>query len=81
VGHTDSVATVAVDPTGMLLVSGGHDGSIRLWDVRTYQCLQEMPAHRKKYDEGVFCVKYSPDGRLLSSGGADSLVKIILPIN
>ncbi|RIB24957.1 hypothetical protein C2G38_2068673, partial [Gigaspora rosea] len=38
----------------MILVSEGHDSSIRLWDiVSTRQCVQEFVSHRRKPDEGV----------------------------
>ncbi|RIB10798.1 hypothetical protein C2G38_2205165 [Gigaspora rosea] len=33
ISHPDSVTTLDIDPSGMILVSGGHDSSIRLWDI------------------------------------------------
>ncbi|KAJ6094974.1 hypothetical protein N7467_002487 [Penicillium canescens] len=32
--HTAPVVTIAVDPTGTLLSTGGADGSIKVWDIR-----------------------------------------------
>ncbi|KAJ5501382.1 Small-subunit processome Utp13 [Penicillium expansum] len=32
--HTAPVVTIAVDPTGTLLATGGADGSIKVWDIR-----------------------------------------------
>jgi WD40 repeat protein len=41
VAHTDGVTCLlAKDFT---LVSGGHDGSIRFWDLRKMQLLYELP--------------------------------------
>jgi WD40 repeat protein len=41
VSHTDSVTSlIAKDFT---LVSGGHDGSLRVWDIRKMQLLYEVP--------------------------------------
>ncbi|RIB27639.1 WD40-repeat-containing domain protein [Gigaspora rosea] len=75
--HLDSVTALDIDPSGMILVSGGHDSSIRLWDiVSTRQCVQEFVSHRRKSDEGVLCVEYHRSLPWMASGGADSVVKI-----
>ena len=35
-GHTNAVVTLAADPTNSYgLLSGSHDGTCRLWDVRS----------------------------------------------
>lgn len=56
-------------------MSGGHDGSVRTWDLRTFQLLNDMSAHRRKYDEGTLSLAHSEG--VVASGGADSIVKII----
>lgn len=75
-GHTDAVSSVYVHSSGNYVVSGGHDGSLRFWDVRNFQCLHELPAHRRKYDEAVHCLAQHPSLPLFASAGADSLIKI-----
>ncbi|CAG8522954.1 1082_t:CDS:10 [Paraglomus occultum] len=75
--HLDSVTSLDIDPSGMILISGGHDASIRLWDILSGQtCVQEFMSHRRKSDEGVLCLQYHPTLPWLASGGADSVVKI-----
>ncbi|CAJ0903851.1 1416_t:CDS:2 [Entrophospora sp. SA101] len=67
--HLDSVTSLGVDPSGMVLISGGHDCSIRLWDIfSSRQCIQEFSSHRKKSDEGVLCVHYHPSLPWIASG-------------
>lgn len=65
-GHLDSVTSLSIDPTGLILVSGGHDCSIRFWDLTGSRiCLQEISSHRyKSNQEGVLDVKFHPSSNL-----------------
>ncbi|KAF9902511.1 hypothetical protein BX616_001913 [Lobosporangium transversale] len=77
--HLDAVSSLDIDPSGLVLCSGGHDGSVRLWDIASSgrSCLQEFTGHRRKSDEGVTSVKYHTTvPGLLATGGADSIVKV-----
>lgn len=74
--HLDGVTSLdmVVDSA---LVSGGHDTSIRLWDMKMNKaCIQEISAHRKKGDEGVLDVQFHRTSPWMVSGGADGIVKI-----
>ncbi|KAJ2382507.1 Ribosome biogenesis protein erb1, partial [Coemansia sp. RSA 2603] len=37
-GHTGRVRSISVDPTGLWLLSGSDDGSVRLWELVTGRC-------------------------------------------
>lgn len=45
VGHEGAVNTVAVDANGRFAVTGGKDGTGRIWDLRTGNCLQLLLGH------------------------------------
>jgi len=65
------VNSVAFSPDGKILVSGGWDDTVRLWDVENGKELHKLAAHKAMVGHVVF----SPDGQILASrGGLDGTV-------
>ncbi len=44
-GHTGCVFSVAFSPDGCTLASGGNDCTVRLWDVKSGECLKTLQGH------------------------------------
>ncbi|XP_006006422.1 striatin-3 isoform X2 [Latimeria chalumnae] len=78
VAHLDAVTSLAVDPNGIYLMSGSHDCSIRLWNLESKTCVQEITAHRKKYDESIYDVAFHPSKAYIACAGADALAKVFV---
>nr|XP_036855407.1 striatin-3 [Manis javanica] len=78
VAHLDAVTSLAVDPNGIYLMSGSHDCSIRLWNLDSKTCVQEITAHRKKLDESIYDVAFHPSKAYIASAGADALSKVFV---
>ncbi|CAJ0960920.1 unnamed protein product, partial [Mesorhabditis belari] len=76
IAHVESISSLAVDPNGLYLLSGSHDGSLRLWNMEKRVCLQEVAAHRKKLDASVNTVAFHPSRPYIGSAGADALAKV-----
>ncbi len=73
VAHPGTVQTVAFDPRGRWLASGGRaeDESVRLWDADTGTALHVL--------QGPFThtgLTFSPDGRRLAAVGYDGVVHL-----
>jgi WD40 repeat protein len=71
-GHKGAVRCLTCNPEGTLLVSGGDDGSIRLWHAVTGKELKEIPGHGDRVNRVVF----SSDGRWLASASSDGSVRV-----
>ncbi|XP_076156940.1 striatin-3 isoform X2 [Alosa pseudoharengus] len=78
VAHLDAVTCLAVDPNGIYLMSGSHDSSVRLWNLDSKTCVQEITAHRKKSDESIYDVAFHPSKAFIASAGADALAKVFV---
>lgn len=63
-GHLGTVRCADFSSDGLHCVTGGDDGSIRLWNVRTARCLHEFKAHQARIND----VAYSPlNDRILAA--------------
>lgn len=69
--HT-AVRSLTCSPDGRLLVIGGEDGSITVWDVQARQMIGAFPLLRVP----LTAVHISPDGRNLAVGGEDGSLKV-----
>jgi WD40 repeat protein len=72
-GHPKSVGALAFSPDGSALASGGCEGAIRVWEVRSGERLLDIatPASRD-----LFSLCYTPDGRRLLSGSRQTSIGI-----
>jgi predicted Ser/Thr protein kinase len=76
-GHTDRVLAVAFSPRDRVLVSGGSDRTLKVWDLRTGAVMSTIGPHAGK----VEALAFSPDGRRVAAvteagEGAPGEVKI-----
>jgi len=59
-GHQGTVWTVDVDPTSTLLVSGAADNTVKLWEVKTGNCLKTW-----EFNTAVKRVEFAEDGSMV----------------
>jgi WD40 repeat protein len=71
-GHKKQILSIDISEDSTLLVSGGKDSIINIWDFFTNQILKTL-----NYHEGIITgVKISPNRKYLASGGTDCKVII-----
>lgn len=62
-GHTGPVESVQFSPDSSQLATGGQDGAVHLWEVRTGEQLLLLSA-----SAGISCLAFSPDGESIVAG-------------
>ncbi len=72
-GHSAGIGAVAISPDASVLVSGGGDRKLALWNLDpSPRAEKAVSAHRG----GVCCLAFSRDGNWLISGGSDGVIGI-----
>ncbi|KAJ7762388.1 WD40 repeat-like protein [Mycena maculata] len=71
-GHQHSVSTIGWCPdypagTNEIIATSSFDGTARLWDSVTGECLQVFTDHKRP----VYALKFNPTGRWLATGSGD----------
>jgi WD40 repeat protein len=72
--HEGWISSIAWRPSSSFhLVTGGHDGAVKLWDIRTAVLLGSLQQHKE--DAKVLCVGWW-GAQTLVSGGSDCKLQL-----
>ncbi|KAL0343665.1 UNVERIFIED_CONTAM: WD repeat-containing protein 48 [Sesamum angustifolium] len=71
-GHKDSVYALATNDCGTLLVSGGTEKVVRVWDPRTGSKTMKLRGHT----DNIRALLLDSSGRYCLSGSSDSMIRL-----
>ena len=66
------VESVAFNPDGTRIVSGGADSTLSVWGAFSETRIRRLTGHKQR----IRCVAFSPDGRQVVSGSDDHTIKV-----
>lgn len=68
--HSGTMTQQTWSPGTVVLVSGSHDRSVKVWCKASGRCLRTLKGH----SHSVACVAVCPRGAFIASGGRDRCV-------
>uniref|UniRef100_A0AAG5D7G6 WD repeat-containing protein 48 homolog n=1 Tax=Anopheles atroparvus TaxID=41427 RepID=A0AAG5D7G6_ANOAO len=71
-GSKDSIYSLAMNPSGTIIVSGSTENTLRIWDPRTCNKIAKLKGHT----ENVKALVVSEDGTQVVSGSSDGKIKL-----
>ncbi|XP_023765840.1 uncharacterized protein LOC111914297 [Lactuca sativa] len=71
-GHKESVYALAMNDTGTLLVSGGTEKAVRVWDSRSGSKMMKLRGHT----DNIRALLLDSTGRFCLSGSSDSMIRL-----
>ncbi len=72
INQSSSILALAMHPKGKVVVSGGQNKVIQLWDMKSGVALTALTGHLQE----ITSLHFTPDGETLVSASADSTVKV-----
>ncbi|MDT8401320.1 MAG: WD40 repeat domain-containing protein [Bacteroidales bacterium] len=70
--HSKEITACAYSPDGSVIITGGADNFLLLWDADNFEFLSKLIGHNDKISK---CI-YSPDGKSIASSSVDGTIKI-----
>nr|GEV58341.1 hypothetical protein [Tanacetum cinerariifolium] len=71
-GHKESVYALAMNESGTLMVSGGTEKAVRVWDSRTGSKTMKLRGHT----DNIRALLLDSTGRFCLSGSSDSMISV-----
>lgn len=72
--HSGAIKTLAINSDGSMLISGGADKMVRVWNIRDEkpELIYELKGHRKT----ITSADFSPDGQHAVTGAGDKMLML-----
>jgi WD40 repeat protein len=72
-GHLGAVRAMACTGTGLGLLTGSWDGTVRMWHLKSAEQSRILTRH----PDSVYALALAPDGSTVASGGTDGTIKLV----
>ena len=81
IGHSDTVTSISLSPSGNFLLSNGMDNTVRIWDVKPFTTNETREEKvflgaTHNFEKNLLKCCWSGDEKLISAGSADRTVNV-----
>ncbi|HEX5623066.1 MAG TPA: hypothetical protein VFX57_01370 [Sulfuricurvum sp.] len=71
--HKGEIESVGIDPGGRYCITGGQDGKVFVWALKTARLAFSMPPH----SDFVTAISFSPNGQWIATGSYDRSINLL----
>lgn len=72
IAHKLAANVVKYSPDGKLLLTGGRDAHLKIWQVEDYELVKSIPAH----NWAIYDIVFNPDATLFATASRDKTLKV-----
>lgn len=73
IGHTNFVVSLATTDNEYMLISGSHDGTAKIWDIRANKAMYTITRQSEEAKSKVFAVNWEKEVGIISAGSDKKL--------
>ena len=77
----DSIFGMSISGDGTMVATAGHDGSLRLWDVKTGKAKLVQLQTGKKASLATYCLAFTPNATAVVTGHDAGIAAMVTPLD
>jgi WD40 repeat protein len=74
--HSSAINAMVISESENRMYSGSYDTAIKVWDIRTFKCIETLKAEQDEEESSVWSLAISPKRKRLYSGDSKGIIHI-----
>jgi len=77
IGHIGFISSMTVTPDGKKIISGSHDGTIKIWSVKNFEEIDSVTRGVNGLVDSIISIAIFPSGKKLVCSFADDTIRVL----